>query len=518
MWQTILTRVMAALVTLVLVVPSAHAAGEAGFVLFTTGSVTAVGKDGATRDLKRRSAVMSGDTLRTAANARAQVKFADGAIVALKPGSVLRIDEYAYEANGGAQKSVMSLVKGGFRTMTGAIGKLNKADYKVNTPVATIGIRGTLYETWFEEGEGLGLGVWDGGITACNDQGCVDLGMNADHRFGFVPLAGQPRGQSGEPRGVGGNEGESQGGEGGDVSDALAGTLDQLDGDPVADALQPAGLFGTSPEQSRAAYPMVGYALLYGGGVMASDYARLGIFADTTFDPPYESVVDWELVDNASGTVLGAAPATENPQCEVGACYPWNAYINTSASGAKTVWGSWSQVEVGLSVDDPNPGLATGYGYFVMADYVSPADVNAFAAQSPMLYLNLSNGQFDLSGQFAYTQSGSMVVDFAANDVSGNLSVGDFALNNWNINLNGGVSNGELVLGIDTATSTFMPAGGSAGSESLVTGNIEGSFFGSGTVEGVVGGLEVSTVGANTVTGNVETLNGIFQMDQGLAF
>lgn len=45
----------------------------------------------------------------------------------------------------GGQRAFFRLIKGGFRAVSGAIGKVNRDDYQIATPVATIGIRGTDY-------------------------------------------------------------------------------------------------------------------------------------------------------------------------------------------------------------------------------------------------------------------------------------------------------------------------------------------------------------------------------------
>ena len=122
-----------------------------GRITVMRGRLTATGDDGATRPLRRRSYVRQGDTLNTSENGGAQVKFNDGAQIALRRDSSLKIDEYNWEGEeDGKEKAVMSLVKGGFRTITGAIGKTNKSNYRVSTPFATIGIRGTHYALFLE--------------------------------------------------------------------------------------------------------------------------------------------------------------------------------------------------------------------------------------------------------------------------------------------------------------------------------------------------------------------------------
>src|SRR5450756_1844412 len=48
----------------------------------------------------------------------------------------------------GTERSFFSLFKGGFRAITGLIGKMNKANYRITTPASVIGVRGTDHETF----------------------------------------------------------------------------------------------------------------------------------------------------------------------------------------------------------------------------------------------------------------------------------------------------------------------------------------------------------------------------------
>lgn len=52
-----------------------------------------------------------------------------------------------------SSRAFFRLVKGGFRSVSGLIGKVNQDDYRVSTPVATIGIRGTRYGVRLCQGE-----------------------------------------------------------------------------------------------------------------------------------------------------------------------------------------------------------------------------------------------------------------------------------------------------------------------------------------------------------------------------
>ena len=122
------------------------ALAEAGRVTFAYGAANAVNKAGVERALARGVAIEAGDTIVTQGRGRVQVRFTDGSFVSLKPDTEFRVDEYSYKGQGDAQeRGFFSLLKGGLRTITGFIGRARKERYRMRTPVATIGIRGTEY-------------------------------------------------------------------------------------------------------------------------------------------------------------------------------------------------------------------------------------------------------------------------------------------------------------------------------------------------------------------------------------
>ena len=128
----------------------ALAAEPAGAVTFAFGEARAVDPGGASRELRRGSPVLPGDLLVTGTPGRLQVRFSDGSFVSLIPGTRFRITAYrAEKGSGGARAALFDFLEGGFRTLTGLIGKAVEDRYEVRTPVATIGIRGTLYRATF---------------------------------------------------------------------------------------------------------------------------------------------------------------------------------------------------------------------------------------------------------------------------------------------------------------------------------------------------------------------------------
>lgn len=176
-----------------------YAAGAAN-VDFSTGSVTAVNSVGVQRPLSKGADIGNGDTIRTGAGGRAQVRFSDGALVSLQPQTEFRIDNYQYSGKktDESDKGFFSLLKGGLRTITGLVGRSNRDNYKVTTSVATIGIRGTEYTAGLNpSGDELNVATGEGVVEVCNDAGCILL---ASGESGLVQGNGQPRRYSSRPR------------------------------------------------------------------------------------------------------------------------------------------------------------------------------------------------------------------------------------------------------------------------------------------------------------------------------
>lgn len=134
------------MVCLVLAGVSARAAEPVGSVVLATGAVSAVGSDGSVRILAKGSPVYAGDTVTTASKSLCVLNMVDGAKLSVRAESEVQIEDYEF-GSAGSDSSVVELVKGGFRAVTGAIGQQNPDAYKVNSSLSVLGIRGTEYLT-----------------------------------------------------------------------------------------------------------------------------------------------------------------------------------------------------------------------------------------------------------------------------------------------------------------------------------------------------------------------------------
>jgi len=173
-----------------------------GKVIINVGNLNAQNR-GVTRQLKRRSPIFRGDTLSTGGHSLTQIRMKDGALISLRPHTDLRIVNYQYNGQeDGSEQSIIELLKGGFRTITGIIGHKNKNNYQVRSSVATIGIRGTHYSLVLcqqsscssdESGEiedGLYGGVADGSIILENETGTHQF--NNDQYFKLTSASTAP--------------------------------------------------------------------------------------------------------------------------------------------------------------------------------------------------------------------------------------------------------------------------------------------------------------------------------------
>ena len=134
-----------------------------GTVTQIAGLLTVQKSDGTVKVLGPRSTVEGGDLLRSEKDTYARVKFSDGGQLTVKPNTQLKIEAYAFDqAQPEKDNVVFSLLKGGMRKITGLIGKRGNQDaWRLATPTATIGIRGTTVDAQHvPEGEGATSGTF----------------------------------------------------------------------------------------------------------------------------------------------------------------------------------------------------------------------------------------------------------------------------------------------------------------------------------------------------------------------
>ncbi|MCF6298311.1 MAG: FecR family protein [Thiomicrorhabdus sp.] len=121
------------------------------------------------------------DSLITGKNSFIHVKMADDALISIRPQSHLKIDCYQGKAEQGEPCLKFTLLKGQVRKVSGKAGKANPTQYRLNTPVAAIGIRGTDYIASVQNGTSL-VQVMQGAISVSPFiEGCTAQGFGECH-------------------------------------------------------------------------------------------------------------------------------------------------------------------------------------------------------------------------------------------------------------------------------------------------------------------------------------------------
>ena len=124
--------------------------GAAGTIQVVIGTARISQHTGQERPAARGDNLYEGDTVATDSNSNVQIRMIDEAIIWLRPESQFKIDKYRSNQHGAARNEAsLRLLGGTLRQLTGMIGKSAPSDYKLKTPNAVIGIRGTEFDAMY---------------------------------------------------------------------------------------------------------------------------------------------------------------------------------------------------------------------------------------------------------------------------------------------------------------------------------------------------------------------------------
>lgn len=158
---------------------AAYSAELFGTVDAVSGSAEVVDKSGKSTIVSVGLKIFEGQTIDSGPDGEVHLVTEDGGIIALRPRTIFRVDEYKAEGNS-TDKMFMSLLRGTIRSITGWVGKYNNSAYRITTPTATIGIRGTDHETTvidYSDGDEPGTydNVKEGATVMKTAQGTADV-------------------------------------------------------------------------------------------------------------------------------------------------------------------------------------------------------------------------------------------------------------------------------------------------------------------------------------------------------
>ncbi len=119
------------------------------------------------RVLKKRDAIFQNEHLQVSKNGRGEFVLKDGTKLALGPSASLLLDEFIYDPDKSDGKIVIRALKGAFRFISGLSQSEN---YVIETPVATMGVRGTIFDGYISETGEIAVLLVEGEVDVCDRQ------------------------------------------------------------------------------------------------------------------------------------------------------------------------------------------------------------------------------------------------------------------------------------------------------------------------------------------------------------
>lgn len=146
-----------------------------GQVIKSRGRAFVLSEEHKRRDLVLGSEVFVGDRIFTGVEGFIRLSMIDDAKIDLRCNSEMRIEDY--QLLRGANRSVLRLIKGSVKKITGSIGKVAEDIYEMHTPIATVGVRGTEYAIRVLQSHGCdgSLDVNSEGLFVKVNKGAIDV-------------------------------------------------------------------------------------------------------------------------------------------------------------------------------------------------------------------------------------------------------------------------------------------------------------------------------------------------------
>lgn len=117
---------------------------EVGEVSLVLGKAYKLSPGGNRHQLERHSVISVADRIITESNGHAHIRFIDNAMVSVRPNSELQVERYDYDPERPEQSAVkFNLKEGVTRAISGDAAKSARERFRLNTPIAAIGVRGT---------------------------------------------------------------------------------------------------------------------------------------------------------------------------------------------------------------------------------------------------------------------------------------------------------------------------------------------------------------------------------------
>ncbi len=137
------------------------------------------------RPLKAGSRVHRNELVRTGPNAQVELSLDDNTKLALGPDAELRLDEFVVAQGDGARSIAVRLLKGTLRFLTG---RHSSESYRIETPAATIGVRGTIFDVYVAPDGDTFVLLYQGKVEVCSSTRSCQTHLHIGRVIHATPL------------------------------------------------------------------------------------------------------------------------------------------------------------------------------------------------------------------------------------------------------------------------------------------------------------------------------------------
>lgn len=140
--KSIRSLLLPILVLILILLCSTAQGGNVGFVKSVSGEVFVI-SSGKIIVAATNMGIQEGDSIKTSGNSSAGLIFEDDSIISLGPNSEIKIESFLFNPVENELSFIARMIQGTFSFISGQIAKLAPQNVKLETPSATLGVRGT---------------------------------------------------------------------------------------------------------------------------------------------------------------------------------------------------------------------------------------------------------------------------------------------------------------------------------------------------------------------------------------
>ncbi len=192
------------------------AAEKVGETVVVRNTVSADGSAAGSRTLAVADPVSAAEVISASVDSHGELRLNDDSLVIVGENSSVSLDDFVVAEGGNFQTGTLRVARGAFRFITG---NSNSNAFKIKTPLADIGVRGTVFDVYVDGASGnTRVVLFSGAVNVCTQGGsCVLAQRSCDvvevasgEQIGFAPFlrsAGRSRGNERAQFGLTENQG-----------------------------------------------------------------------------------------------------------------------------------------------------------------------------------------------------------------------------------------------------------------------------------------------------------------------